>query len=103
MRSWSKTTISRWRDRFGPRWPPVRARSGHMVKVEVEVDTLDQLRAALEEPIDAVLLDNMTPEMLTEAVGIVGGCVLPKPAAALRATRSSTSPAAASTSSASAG
>ncbi len=54
----------------------VRARSGHMVKVEVEVDTLDQLRAALEEPIDAVLLDNMSPEMLTEAVGIVGGWVL---------------------------
>ena len=36
----------------------VRERVGHMVKVEIEVDTLDQLREALAEPIDAVLLDN---------------------------------------------
>jgi len=50
----------------------VRAHIGHMVKVEVEVDTLDQLRAALVEPIDAVLLDNMSPQMLREAVEIVG-------------------------------
>ncbi|HEY1655533.1 MAG TPA: carboxylating nicotinate-nucleotide diphosphorylase [Candidatus Tumulicola sp.] len=54
----------------------VRERSGHMVKVEVEVDTLEQLHEALEEPIDAVLLDNMSPELLTEAVRIVGGWVL---------------------------
>ena len=39
-----------------------------MVKIEVEVDTLDQLRDALAEPIDAVLLDNMTPAQLAEAV-----------------------------------
>lgn len=48
----------------------VRAHAGHMVKIEVEVDTLEQLRAALEEPIDAVLLDNMTPEQLSQAVRI---------------------------------
>ncbi len=54
----------------------VRAHAGHMVKVEVEVDTLEQLRAALEEPIDAVLLDNMTPEQLSEALRIVNGRVL---------------------------
>jgi nicotinate-nucleotide pyrophosphorylase (carboxylating) len=48
-----------------------RARVGHMVKVEVEVDTLDQLREAILEPIDAVLLDNMTPAQLTDAVAIV--------------------------------
>ena len=36
-----------------------RARSGHLVKVEVEVDTLRQLEEALRFPIDAVLLDNM--------------------------------------------
>ncbi len=46
-----------------------------MVKVEVEVDTLEQLREALGEPIDAVLLDNMTPAQLTEAVAIVCGRV----------------------------
>jgi nicotinate-nucleotide pyrophosphorylase (carboxylating) len=54
----------------------VRARVGHMVKVEIEVDTLEQLREALETPVDAVLLDNMTPAQLREAVGIAGGRVL---------------------------
>ena len=54
----------------------VRARVGHTVKVEVEVDTLEQLREALDEPIDAVLLDNMTPECLAHAVQIAGGRVL---------------------------
>lgn len=54
----------------------VRARVGHTVKVEVEVDTLEQLHEALEEPIDAVLLDNMTPEQLGRAVHVIGGRVL---------------------------
>jgi nicotinate-nucleotide pyrophosphorylase (carboxylating) len=54
----------------------VRAQIGHTVKVEVEVDTLEQLRAALDEPIDAVLLDNMTPAQLREAVELVSGRVL---------------------------
>jgi nicotinate-nucleotide pyrophosphorylase (carboxylating) len=48
-----------------------RARVGHMVKIEIEVDTLEQLREALAQPIDAVLLDNMTPRELSEAVEIV--------------------------------
>jgi nicotinate-nucleotide pyrophosphorylase (carboxylating) len=50
-----------------------KAGVGHMVKIEVEVDTLEQLREAMEEGIDAVLLDNMTPDQLREAVGIVAG------------------------------
>lgn len=53
-----------------------RARVGHTIKIEVEVDNLEQLREALEEPIDAVLLDNMTPAQLTEAVRIVGKRVI---------------------------
>jgi nicotinate-nucleotide pyrophosphorylase (carboxylating) len=53
-----------------------RANAGHMVKIEVEVDTLDQLREALETPIDAVLLDNMPPERLREAVELVDGRML---------------------------
>ncbi len=53
-----------------------RARAGHMVKVEIEVDTLEQLHEALLEPIDAVLLDNMSPAMLEEAVRIVDGRVV---------------------------
>lgn len=46
----------------------VRERAGHMVKIEVEVDTLDQLDEALREGVDAVLLDNMPLDMLAEAV-----------------------------------
>ncbi|MGV2979201.1 carboxylating nicotinate-nucleotide diphosphorylase [Camelimonas sp. ID_303_24] len=51
----------------------VRASVGHLVKVEVEVDTLAQLREALAGGVDAVLLDNMTPEQLREAVAITAG------------------------------
>ena len=50
-----------------------RAGVGHLVRIEIEVDTLDQLDAALDAGADAVLLDNMTPEMLAEAVRRVGG------------------------------
>ncbi len=45
---------------------------GHMVKIEVEVDLLDQLREALIEKPDVILLDNMSPTQLAEAVRIVG-------------------------------
>lgn len=50
-----------------------RAHVGHLVKIEVEVDTLDQLREAMTAGPDAVLLDNMSPEILKEAVAIVAG------------------------------
>jgi nicotinate-nucleotide pyrophosphorylase (carboxylating) len=50
-----------------------RAGIGHLVKIEVEVDTLAQLDEALGYRPDAVLLDNMTPEMLCEAVARIGG------------------------------
>lgn len=50
-----------------------KAAAGHMVKIEIEVDTLGQLREVMEEGVDAVLLDNMGPEQLREAVGIVAG------------------------------
>jgi len=53
-----------------------RARAGHTIKIEVEVDNLEQLAEALEQPVDAVLLDNMTPAQLEEAVRIVGGRVV---------------------------
>ena len=48
-----------------------RARTGHLVKIEVEVDTLDQLEEALSVGADAVLLDNMNPEQLTRAVAMI--------------------------------
>lgn len=50
-----------------------RSYAGHLVKIEVEVDTLDQLREAMDARPDAVLLDNMTPDQLREAVGIIAG------------------------------
>lgn len=46
---------------------------GHLVKIELEVDTLDQLREALEQGVDAVLLDNMSPDTLRDAVAMVAG------------------------------
>lgn len=54
----------------------VRARAGHMVKIEVEVDTLAQLDELLTLGADAVLLDNMAPPTLAEAVRMVGGRML---------------------------
>jgi nicotinate-nucleotide pyrophosphorylase (carboxylating) len=50
-----------------------RAGVGHLVKIELEVDTLEQLREAMSLRVDAVLLDNMGPDMLREAVSIVDG------------------------------
>jgi len=50
-----------------------RAQAGHLVKIELEVDTLDQLGEALEHGVDAVLLDNMDPPTLRRAVEMVAG------------------------------
>jgi nicotinate-nucleotide pyrophosphorylase (carboxylating) len=50
-----------------------RAQIGHLVKIEVEIDDLAQLDEALAHGPDAILLDNMTPEMLREAVRRVAG------------------------------
>jgi nicotinate-nucleotide pyrophosphorylase (carboxylating) len=50
-----------------------RAYAGHLVKIELEVDTLAQLEEALAIGVDAVLLDNMAPAMLRRAVEMVGG------------------------------
>jgi len=51
----------------------VRARVGHTVTVEVEVDTLDQLAELLDVGADVVLLDNMDVPTLRRAVGMVAG------------------------------
>jgi nicotinate-nucleotide pyrophosphorylase (carboxylating) len=50
-----------------------KATVGHLVKIEIEVDTLDQLDEVLAAGADAVLLDNMTPDMLAEAVRRIDG------------------------------
>lgn len=72
----------------------VRANCGHMVRIEVEVDTLAQLEEVLAIGVDAVLLDNMTPETLGQAVALVNrraiteasGRVTPDTAPAIAAT-----------------
>lgn len=46
---------------------------GHLVKIEVEVDSLEQLREALDLGVEVVLLDNMSLEMLREAVAMAKG------------------------------
>ncbi|WP_428674932.1 carboxylating nicotinate-nucleotide diphosphorylase [Reyranella sp.] len=50
-----------------------RAGVGHLVKIEVEVDSLDQLEKAMATGVDAVLLDNMGPNLLAEAVRMIDG------------------------------
>lgn len=50
-----------------------RRHAGHLVKIEIEVDDLEELEAILSLGVDAVLLDNMTPDQLRKAVEIVGG------------------------------
>lgn len=53
-----------------------RQAAGPFVKIEVEVDTLEQLAEVLESGVDVVLLDNMTPEQMREAVRMVNGRAL---------------------------
>jgi nicotinate-nucleotide pyrophosphorylase (carboxylating) len=47
--------------------------AGHLVKIEIEVDTLAQLAEALEFAPDAILLDNMSPPDLAKAVQMIAG------------------------------
>jgi nicotinate-nucleotide pyrophosphorylase (carboxylating) len=54
-----------------------RAHAGHLVKIEIEVDTLTQLREVLDSGLaDVVLLDNMDIATLTEAVKLTAGRVV---------------------------
>jgi nicotinate-nucleotide pyrophosphorylase (carboxylating) len=50
-----------------------RAAAGHLVKIEVEIDNLEQLKEALDHGVDAVLLDNMSLDKLAKAVAMVDG------------------------------
>ena len=53
-----------------------RSRASHLVKIEVEVDTLAQLDEVMAHRVDVVLLDNMTPAQLKSAVARVAGAML---------------------------
>lgn len=59
-----RETLENWRAESG------RAESDLLPILEVEVDSLDQLRSVLPEKPDVVLLDNMKPETLVEAVAL---------------------------------
>jgi nicotinate-nucleotide pyrophosphorylase (carboxylating) len=47
--------------------------AGHLIPIEVEVDTLEQLQLALDAGVNLVLLDNMSPDTLSEAVAMCQG------------------------------
>ncbi len=54
-----------------------KAQASHMMKVEIEVDTLSQLEEVLQVGgADVVLLDNMAPDTLREAVAMIDGRML---------------------------
>ena len=50
-----------------------RSKTGHMIKIEVEVRDFDELNEALEAGADVIMLDNMSCEQMTEAVKIIAG------------------------------
>ena len=50
-----------------------KAVAGHLVKIEIEVDGLDQLREVIEEGADVVLFDNMSPEEMRKGVEMIAG------------------------------
>lgn len=54
----------------------LRAKTGHMVKIEVEVDSLELLQEALDVKADIIMLDNMSYEQMAEAVKITDGRAL---------------------------
>ena len=60
----------------------LRAKLGHMVKLEVETRSLAEVREALEAGADVIMLDNMDCPTMAEAVKLAAGRALLKRAAA---------------------
>ena len=54
----------------------VRARLGHTVHLEVEVDRLDQIESVLAAGVDTIMLDNFSVEQLREGVALIAGRAL---------------------------
>ena len=54
----------------------LKARLGHMTQIELEVRNLDELGQALEAGVDVIMLDNMSTEMMRDAVAITNGRAL---------------------------
>ena len=53
-----------------------RRYSHHLLKIEIEIESLDQIEEALKSEVDVIMLDNMTPEMLQEGVKKIDGRAL---------------------------
>ncbi|WP_206812183.1 carboxylating nicotinate-nucleotide diphosphorylase [Paradesulfitobacterium ferrireducens] len=51
----------------------VREHVGHMVKIEVEVESLEQVAEALETKAEVIMLDNMPPDLMAQAVKLIDG------------------------------
>lgn len=54
----------------------VRERTPHTLKIEVEAETLEQVEACLAADVDIIMLDNMSPELMRQAVRLVKGRAL---------------------------
>ncbi|WP_228857370.1 carboxylating nicotinate-nucleotide diphosphorylase [Desulfomarina profundi] len=50
-----------------------REMAPHTIRIEVETDTLDQVRECLDCGVDIIMLDNMSPEMMKNAVQLIDG------------------------------
>lgn len=53
-----------------------KAQLPHTLKIEVETSTLDEVQEALDAGADVIMLDNMTNEVMTEAVALIAGKAL---------------------------
>ena len=54
----------------------LREKMGHTVKIEVEVGNLEELKEALTLGVEIIMLDNMTPEQMKEAIKVIDGRAL---------------------------
>lgn len=54
----------------------LKSKLGHMTKIEVEVRNLEELKEAIDAKVDVIMLDNMSPELMAEAVKITDGRAL---------------------------
>lgn len=54
----------------------LKSKLGHMTKIELEVRNLDELQQAIDANVDVIMLDNMSPELMKQAVEITDGRAL---------------------------
>lgn len=63
-------------DAYGGIKPAVEAlrkKAGHMLQIEVETRNIDEVKEALDCGVNVIMLDNMTPSQMREAVGLING------------------------------